>query len=69
MIELSQIEEMFANVRSQTDWSIDSDMIWGFFFTDTDPARLEAAAQDLESQWRPLVQRFATMAQNAKERR
>ena len=50
MIELSQIEEMFANVRSQTDWSIDSEMVWGFFFTDSDPARLEAAAQALESQ-------------------
>lgn len=55
MIELSQIEEMFANVRSQTDWSIDSDMVWGFFFTDPEPARLEAAAQDLEVQGFRLV--------------
>jgi hypothetical protein len=55
MIELSQIEEMFANVRSQTDWSIDSEMVWGFFFTDTETSRLEAAAQDLESQGYRIV--------------
>ena len=55
MIELSQIEEMFDNVRAQTDWDIDSDMLWGYFFTDIETAKLEAAAEELEAMgFRPV---------------
>jgi hypothetical protein len=55
MIELSQIEEMFESVRAQTDWDIDSDMRWGYFFTDPDTAKLEAVAEELESMgFRPV---------------
>lgn len=49
MIELSQIEEMFENVRAQTEWDIDAEMLWGYFFTDPDSAKLQAAAEELES--------------------
>lgn len=55
MIELSQIEEMFENVRAQTDWDIDSDMLWGYFFTDETTEKLQAAAEELESMgFRPV---------------
>lgn len=55
MIELSQIEEMFESVRAQTDWDIDSDMLWGYFFTDSDTAKLEAVAEELEAMgFRPV---------------
>lgn len=55
MIDLSQIEEMFENVRAQTDWDIDSDMLWGYFFTDETTEKLQAAAEELESMgFRPV---------------
>jgi hypothetical protein len=55
MIELSQIEEMFESVRAQTDWDVDADMLWGYFFTDPDTAKLEAVAEELESMgFRPV---------------
>lgn len=55
MIELSQIEEMFESVRAQTDWDIDSDMLWGYFFTDPDAVKLETVAEELESMgFRPV---------------
>jgi hypothetical protein len=47
-IEKSVLEEMFAEIRASTSWPIDGDMLWGFFFTDTDRAKLERAGQDLE---------------------
>jgi len=33
-IPLQQLEEMFASMRAQTDWDIDGEMLWGYFFTD-----------------------------------
>ena len=47
-IPRSTIDEMFAKIRAQTDWPIDSDMLWGYFFTDTDRAKLERAGRALE---------------------
>ncbi len=47
-IERSELEEMFATIRETTDWPIDGDMLWGYFFSDTDRRRLEHAARELE---------------------
>ena len=48
-IDRSVLEEMFANIRANTDWPIDGDMLWGYFFTGKDPAKLESAGQALEA--------------------
>ena len=47
MITLQQMEDMFANMRTKTKWDIDGDMLWGYFFTDRDPKKLERAAEPL----------------------
>jgi len=46
-IPLKQLEEMFAGMRAQTTWNLDGDMLWGYFFTDSNPKKLEAVAQQL----------------------
>ncbi len=48
-IDRSVLEEMFASIRSNTEWPIDGDMLWGYFFTDKDQAKLERAGQELEA--------------------
>ena len=48
-IDRAVLEEMFANIRASTTWPIDGDMVWGYFFTDKDLAKLERAGQELES--------------------
>ena len=47
MMTLQQMEQMFANMRSQTKWDVDGDMLWGYFFTDPDTNKLERASQRL----------------------
>ena len=48
-ISLDQLQTMFANMRAQTHWNLDGPMLWGFFFLDSDRAKLEAAQAELTS--------------------
>ena len=47
MITLQDLEDMFANMRAKTKWDIDGEMLWGYFFTDLDPKKLERVVQPL----------------------
>lgn len=49
---------MFNNVAATTDWHMDGDMVWGYFFTDSDRSVLEHAAKKLESQGYRFVDLF-----------
>ena len=40
-------QRMFSNMRAQTKWDIGGDMLWGYFFTNHDPMRLEPLAEHL----------------------
>ena|SRR5579864_3287594 len=33
MIPKSQLVEMFKSMRAQAPWDVDSDLLWGYFFT------------------------------------
>jgi hypothetical protein len=55
MIELDQLEEMFSQMRAQTEWDVDGDMLWGYFFTDPDASKLEQVARELASQGYRIV--------------
>ena len=46
-ITIDQLEEMFANIRENTDWDISGDMLWGYFFTHREPTKLEEAKRHL----------------------
>jgi hypothetical protein len=48
MTPLSDLETMFDNMRSQTSWNVDGDLLWGYFFFDPSPTKLEILAQVLE---------------------
>ena len=47
MIDRELIEGMFADIRSRGKWDMDGPMLWGFFFTDEEREKLEAAAKKL----------------------
>jgi hypothetical protein len=55
MIPLSQLKEMFAKIRAETKWNIDGDMLWGYFFTDTDSKKLQPLVQHLTSRGYRIV--------------
>jgi hypothetical protein len=40
-ITLEQLEGMFENMRTRAKWDTEGDLLWGYFFTDPDPKKLE----------------------------
>ncbi len=47
-IPLSQLEAMFADMRTKTKWDVDGPLLWGYFFLDPSSEKLKAVAADLE---------------------
>ena len=47
MITLEALEDMFANMRANTKWDVDGELLWGYFFTDPDLKKLERLVQPL----------------------
>jgi len=58
MITIEQLEEMFSNMREHTDWDVDGELLWGYFFTDADPDKLEKAAEALDEMGYDVVEIF-----------
>ena len=48
-ISLSQLEDMFANMRAKTRWNVDGPLLWGYFFFDSSSAKLKRASTELEA--------------------
>jgi len=58
MITIEQLQEMFTNMREHTDWDVDGELLWGYFFTDSDPDKLEKAAEALDEMGYDVVEIF-----------
>jgi len=58
MITIEQLEEMFSNMREHTDWDVEGELLWGYFFTDADPEKLEKAAVTLDEMGYDVVEIF-----------
>lgn len=48
MIELEQLEEMFANIANGAKWDMSKPMLWGYFFTDPSEEKLASVVPALE---------------------
>ena len=57
-IPREELEAMFEAIRENTEWDLDSDLLWGYFFTHSDRDSLETAAQALMADGYELVQIF-----------
>ena len=40
---------MFQSMRTEAPWGVDSDLLWGYFFTDRDKKKLNQLAKKLVS--------------------
>ena len=49
---------MFASMRAKTKWNLDGDMLWGYFFRDQDPKKLEPVAKNLMRAGYQVVRTF-----------
>jgi hypothetical protein len=60
MITLPELEDMFANMRANTKWDVDGELLWGYFFTDPDPKKLERIVEPLTSSGYRFVSIYET---------
>lgn len=64
IIPLQQLEKLFQDLRSETDWTIDGPMLWGYYFLSPDEEKLMAAAGDLGEQGYTIVGIFEEDAED-----
>jgi Regulator of ribonuclease activity B len=57
---LKDLEDMFANMRAQTRWDIDGELLWGYFFTDPNTRKLEQLSEHLTAHGYRLVLIYPT---------
>ena len=48
LISLPELQKMFLDLRSETDWNVDAEMLWSYYFTAATPELLESVAAALE---------------------
>ncbi|MFB9153844.1 ribonuclease E inhibitor RraB [Vibrio gallaecicus] len=54
-ITAAQLEEMFENIRHNTNWELSKPMLWGYFFTHNEPTKLDEVSSKLERQGYTIV--------------
>ena len=59
MITIDTLQEMFDNIRANTDWNIDGPLLWGYFFTDRSEQKLNSLVPVLAAQAYRFVDLFA----------
>ncbi len=57
-MDIAAINEMFTNIRENTDWNLDGPMLWGYFFVNTTPEPLQALGEKLAAQGYTFVEVF-----------
>jgi len=60
VITLDKLEEMFASMRRDAPWDVEGDLLWGYFFTDPDPKKLEPVASRLAQDGYRIVSLYPT---------
>lgn len=67
MISREELVEMFENIARDTTWDMSQPMLWGYFFTDADKAKLERAGLLLQEQGYHFVDVFLSEKEEAEE--
>ena len=63
MIDLKELEEMFASIVEEAGWDMNQPMLWGYFFTDGSEEKLAAVIPELEGDGYRLVDLFEADAE------
>lgn len=57
-ISFAMLEQMFSGMRHQAGWNPDADLLWGYFFFDSDRQRLTPLAVQLAQNGYRVVKTF-----------
>lgn len=63
VITLEQLNQMFADMRSNPGykkWGVDGNLLWGYFFTDPNPKKLQPVADYLTKNGYHFVKIYPT---------
>jgi len=60
IIPIEQIEQMFMGMKEQAGWNTAGDLLWGYFFTDPKPKKLEPLAAHLVKMGYRFVEIYET---------
>lgn len=58
VITIDQLDEMFNNIKEQAQWDVTKPLLWGYFFTDSNPEKLEAISPKLQEMGYKIVDIF-----------
>ncbi|PRC91938.1 ribonuclease E inhibitor RraB [Solimicrobium silvestre] len=64
VITLEQLNKMFVSMRSDLGDKVDGDLLWGYFFTDSDPKKLQPLADRLSKNGYRVVNIYLTDDKN-----
>ena len=56
--QLEGIEELFAEAKREDNWAADEDMLYSYYFVDTDAEKLEKLGEHLDSQGYDFIDIF-----------
>jgi len=59
-ISLEQLRQMFWNMKNRSGWDVDGNLLWGYFFTDPNPIKLEPLATHLVGMGYRLISIYET---------
>ena len=54
-ISKAQLQEMFDSMRRDAPWDVDGPLLWGYFFTNSEPSALKRTASELQSKGYRIV--------------
>lgn len=57
-ITIEQLDEMFNNIRDEGQWDLSKPLLWGYYFTDADPNKLQSVIPKIESMGYSIVNIF-----------
>ena len=59
-IPLKMLKQMFKNMRDKSGWDTDAELLWGYFFTDPNPEKLNPIAEHLKNAGYRIVKIYRT---------
>ncbi|MBQ4892341.1 ribonuclease E inhibitor RraB [Shewanella sp. MMG014] len=66
-ITIEQLDEMFNSIAEQGQWDLSKPLLWGYFFTDNDPDKLELVMPKIQAMGYKVVGIFQAEKEDENE--
>jgi hypothetical protein len=66
-ITVEQLDDMFNDIKDQGQWDLSKPLLWGYFFTDSDPTKLALVIPEIESMGYFIVDIFQAKKEDETE--